>query len=180
MKDFSYISKIMKTNMKIRKNSKQELRSGWLHNLCVLMEDQGLNPRRLSLLAGLNSTAVRDMLDGRAKYPRYSTIKALADVLGTTPSMLMADKETANMVKMSSTQFADNVDLLTEIIARLQEILLELKKSVSPREFAAMASTIYKNISEDENKTNSSKKTYIKEIKTQIYNLCDYNFLRKK
>ncbi|MCL2474487.1 MAG: helix-turn-helix domain-containing protein [Alphaproteobacteria bacterium] len=170
----------MKTNLQTKRANRKQLPSQWLHNLCALMEDQGLNPRRLSLLAGLNSTAVRDMLDGRAKFPRYSTIKALADALGTTPALLMADPETADSINASPAPFGEDVELLTEIIARLQEILLEMDKGVSPREFAAMAATIYKNLQEDADKAASSKKTYLKEIKTQIYNLCDYNFLRKK
>ena len=175
----------MKTNYNIqaKRAHKKELPSQWLHNLCALMDDQRLNPRRLSLLAGLNPTAVRDMLDGRAKFPRYNTIKALANALGTTPALLMADAETADTIRVSPPLFEENVELLTEIIARLQEILSEMNKNISPREFAAMATTIYKTFQEDSLKTASLKKTkkaYLEDIKSQIYHLCDYNFLRKK
>ena len=37
----------------------------WVENLRILMAEQGFNPRSLSLRAGLNATAVRDMIEGR-------------------------------------------------------------------------------------------------------------------
>ncbi len=53
------------------------------------MVSRGLNPRRLSVTAGLNPTAVRDIFEGRTQCPRYSTVQKLAAVLGVTPAELM-------------------------------------------------------------------------------------------
>ncbi|MGP1395385.1 MAG: S24 family peptidase [Inquilinaceae bacterium] len=49
----------------------------------------GLNPRSLALRAGLNATAVRDILAGRSKNPLYGTVLRLADALGCDPADLM-------------------------------------------------------------------------------------------
>jgi len=45
------------------------------------MEEQKFNARSLSLRAGLNATAVRDMIEGRSRYPRYDTVESLAGAL---------------------------------------------------------------------------------------------------
>jgi DNA-binding CsgD family transcriptional regulator/lambda repressor-like predicted transcriptional regulator len=61
----------------------------WTNNLLRLMSERGLKARGLSIQAGLNPTAVRDILKGRSRFPRYSTIVALANVLKVTPEILM-------------------------------------------------------------------------------------------
>lgn len=48
------------------------------------MEEAGHNPRSLSLAAGMNHTAMRDIFEGRAKSPHYSTLESIAGVLGCT------------------------------------------------------------------------------------------------
>ncbi len=53
------------------------------------MNSQGLNAKRLSVEAGLNPTAVRDILDERVQNPTYRTIQALASRLGATAEELM-------------------------------------------------------------------------------------------
>lgn len=53
------------------------------------MIDRGYNRKSLSEAAGLNETAVRDIMNGRARRPLYTTIIALADVLGCTPGDLV-------------------------------------------------------------------------------------------
>jgi phage repressor protein C with HTH and peptisase S24 domain len=53
-----------------------------------LMEAQGFNQKSLAKAAGLNDTAVRDILVGKSGDPRVSTIVALANVLG--PDFLQA------------------------------------------------------------------------------------------
>lgn len=45
------------------------------------MTDAGLSQRALALQAGLNATAVRDILNGRSRNPHHGTLKALATVL---------------------------------------------------------------------------------------------------
>ncbi len=117
------------------------VKSGWISNLCSMMEERGLNPRSLSLRAGLNATAVRDMMEGRTKFPRYDTVEALAEALGTTPARLMGGKST----EVSKPDESDeDLNLLTEIIARLQETADEHRKVISPHSFAEMVTTIYR------------------------------------
>jgi len=147
----------------------------WLRNLRLLIEKQGLNPRSLSLKAGLNATAVRDMLDGRSRFPRYDTIKAMADVLETTPALLMGDNDAAQEISVKGHGFSQDLELLTEIITRLQEVTDELDHKLSPRDFAAMAATIYRRI---QDAPGSKKNT--DNIRPQILDLLDYDSLRQK
>ncbi|MGB4101634.1 MAG: helix-turn-helix transcriptional regulator [Alphaproteobacteria bacterium] len=122
----------------LAKNQEKEPR--WVQTLSRLIETRGMNPRQLSLMAGLNPTAVRDMLSGRARYPRYDTLQALARALDTTPAYLMGDQ---NAHQEPGTE---QLDLLTEIIARLQEVAEDMQRELSPRELAMMATTIYRQI----------------------------------
>jgi transcriptional regulator with XRE-family HTH domain len=57
------------------------------------MQLEGLNQKHLALRAGLNETAVRDILKGRSKDPQYSTLRAIADYLGCTVEDLYNDPE---------------------------------------------------------------------------------------
>lgn len=52
------------------------------------MDKRRITARRLSLKAGLNQTAVRDILEGRIASPRLTTIEALSRVLGIEPAWL--------------------------------------------------------------------------------------------
>ncbi|MDD3030190.1 MAG: helix-turn-helix transcriptional regulator [Alphaproteobacteria bacterium] len=158
--------------------SKEKLSPAWVRNLRRLMDEQGLNPRRLSLLAGLNATAVRDMIEGRSRFPRYDTVQALAKALGTTPSLLMSGEETSNDIASKGADFGQHLDLLTEIIARLQETAGDLDCTLSPREFAAMTATIYRRLQEKAGDT--SYKSQLNAIKPQIYDLLEYEALRHK
>ncbi len=118
--------------------------STWTETLRARMEALNLNPRNLSLQAGLNPTAVRDILEGRTRFPRYDTVQALAKVLRMSPAQLMGDK-TAN----ENTSFTNNLDLLVEIIARLQEEAATLGHKLAPQDFAAMTATIYRQMQEE-------------------------------
>jgi len=139
------------------------------------MEERGYNPRSLSLKAGLNATAVRDMLEGRSRFPRYDTAQALAAALDTTPALLMSDASIANEVNAKSIGFGDDLELLTEIISRLQETVGELNRPLSPRDFAAMTATIYHRVRDGE-----ERKKRIGAIRPQIHDLLDYETLRQK
>ena len=46
------------------------------------MAAAGLSQKRLALSAGLNETAVRDIVAGRSRHPRHDTLEKLAAVLG--------------------------------------------------------------------------------------------------
>ncbi len=50
-------------------------------NLEKRMRDMGLTQKGLALKAGLNETAVRDILQGRSRDPQLSTLRALSRVL---------------------------------------------------------------------------------------------------
>jgi len=147
----------------------------WVRNLRTLMEEQDYNPRSLSLKAGLNATAVRDMLEGRSRFPRYDTAKALAEALGTTPALLMSDNDVAGADAMKSLVFGQDMELLTEIIARLKEVTDELHHKLSARDFAAMTTTIYHRLQASED-----RKKKISAIRPQIHDLLDYEMLRQK
>ncbi|NDC56826.1 MAG: XRE family transcriptional regulator, partial [Alphaproteobacteria bacterium] len=97
-------------------------RAKWIITLEKLMDAQGVTPRSLSLQAGLNETAVRDILMGRAKFPRYDTLKSIADVLGTTPAFLMGDDKTKTDLAKGKIPDPAQLELLTEIIARASEV----------------------------------------------------------
>ncbi|MFY9288295.1 MAG: helix-turn-helix transcriptional regulator [Alphaproteobacteria bacterium] len=147
----------------------------WVRNLRALMDEQGFNPRSLSLKAGLNATAVRDMLEGRSRFPRYDTAKALAEALGTTPALLMSDNDVANGNALKDLVFGQDLELLTEIITRLQEVTDELNRKLAPRDFAAMTATIYQRLQQSE-----ERKKKISGIRPQIHDLLDYEMLRQK
>jgi hypothetical protein len=157
---------------------KEQTAPEWVRNLRRLMDEQKFNPRKLSLLAGLNATAVRDMIEGRSRFPRYDTVQALADVLGTTPALLMSSKKTGTEIQSKGGAFGQNIELLTEIIARLQETAIEVGRELTPREFAAMSATIYRRLQEaSEDITHKNK---VGSIKPQIYDLLEYETLRHK
>ncbi len=147
----------------------------WVQNLRTLMDEQNFNARSLSLRAGLNATAVRDMLEGRSRFPRYDTVQALATALNTTPALLMSDSSTSGEIIKQGEVYGQNLDLLTEIIARVQETAEEMGRKVKPEDFAAMVSTIYHRLQKE-----GVLKTRTSAIKPQIYDLFSYETLRKK
>ncbi len=118
----------------------------WLQNLLDLMAQQDISPRQLSLQAGLNPTAVRDMLSGRARNPRYDTLQAIAKVLDTTPAYLMGDAVTRRELHNGSIAEPDQLELLTEIIARLQETAESMRRKLTAKELASMTTTLYRQI----------------------------------
>lgn len=148
----------------------------WVENLRLLMAEQGLNPRSLSLRAGLNATAVRDMIEGRSRFPRYDTVQALADVLKTTPARLMSDPQATTEPASQGEVFGQDIELLTEIITRLQETAREMNRTLSPREFAAMSAMIYRKMNQGDQTPN--RKNRVASIKPQIHDLLAYEGLR--
>jgi transcriptional regulator with XRE-family HTH domain len=146
----------------------------WVHNLRTLMEQKNYNPRSLSLQAGLNATAVRDMLEGRSQYPRYDTAQALARALDTTPAILMNDAKIAGKTAKGNESDAD-LELLTEIIARLKEAADEYNQKLTPRKFAAITTTIYGLV-----QTGEERKKKISSMRPKILDLLDYEMLRQR
>ena len=149
----------------------------WVSNLRRLMDEQGFNPRSLSLRAGLNATAVRDMIEGRSRFPRYDTVQALADALNTTPPLLMSSGKTGAEIQSKGAAFGEDIELLTEIISRLQETAAEMERELSPREFAAMSTTIYHRFQETGDAAKGKNRAA---LKPQIHDLLEYEGLRNK
>lgn len=145
----------------------------WVANLRKMMEDQGFNPRSLSLKAGLNPTAVRDIFEGRSRYPRYDTAMALAEALHTTPSRLMCEPEKPED-EAKNIAFEHDLELLTEIISRMQEVSIDVDRRLSPRDFAAMTLTIFRRIKEGDD-----RKKKVTAIRPQIHDLLEYEMLRR-
>lgn len=156
--------------------SKKEQEPKWIARLRDFMKAKDLNPRSLSLKAGLNATAVRDMLEGRVKYPRYDTVQALAEALGITPAQLMSDASETGKTGAASLE-DDDLNLLTEIIARLQETADEYRHALEPKDFAAMVTTIYRQIKPD---AQQSKKKPLTSLKPKIKDLMEYEQLRRR
>lgn len=155
---------------------KNETSQRWIENLRFLMDAKKMNPRSLSLKAGLNATAVRDMLEGRAKFPRYDTVEALAEALEVTPAQLMGGKgQTIRQSGKKDPLADDDLNLLTEIISRLQEVAQEHRHNVGPNEFAAMVTTIYRAVQKAPQSKGSRSK-----IDPQIDHLLAYESLRRK
>jgi transcriptional regulator with XRE-family HTH domain len=157
------------------KKSKTSSSPNWARNLRSLMEEHGYNPRSLSLKAGLNATAVRDMLEGRSRFPRYDTARALAHALRTTPALLMGDEKLASSAALKGAAFGQDLDLLTEIVTRLREVTDKLDRKLAPRDFAAMITTIYRRF-----KDSGDHKKKVSAIRPQIRDLLDYQLLRRK
>lgn len=152
----------------------------WLDNLRALLVHRKLNPRALSLKAGLNATAVRDMLEGRARYPRYDTIESLAGALGVTPAQLMGGTPESvisdTIYSCKKDPLADeDINLLTEIIARLQEVADEHSQRLKPHDFAAMVVTIYRQV-----QGGYIEKVTKAGLAPQISHLLHYENLRKR
>lgn len=150
----------------------------WIDILRTLMMAQSLNPRSLSLKAGLGPTAVRDMLEGRAKFPRYDTVQALAAALSVTPSQLMGSEPLQDIMETGDSEQdeADDLSLLTEIITRLQEAAMERRHQLEPRDFAAMVTSLYRQTLP----ADKSKKPSLSKLSSHIDQLITYETLRRK
>jgi DNA-binding Xre family transcriptional regulator len=78
-------------------------------NLERIMKARGLRPRTLSLKAGLNATAVRDIIAGRSRRPLYSTLEKLAWALECRISDLVEDAH-----ELAEAQSADAHRIVTQ------------------------------------------------------------------
>ena len=64
--------------------------------LAAYMKDREFNQRSLAIEAKLNETAVRDILIGRSRSPRYATLAALAGVLRCSVAELTGEAPPAD------------------------------------------------------------------------------------
>lgn len=146
----------------------------WVVNLRALMTARQLNPRSLSLKAGLNATAVRDMLEGRTRFPRYDTVMALAGALDVTPAELMSGISKDGEKRFANKGLDEDLELLTEIIYRLQEVIEEYKHPIGPRDFAAMVTSLYRRM-----QIPGAAKTVRAALQPKIIDLLEYETLRR-
>ncbi len=147
----------------------------WIANLRFLMKARDINARALSLKAGLNPTAVRDMLEGRTQSPRYDTVEALSAALAVTPAQLMGGS-LDELKKDNNAETDDDLALLTEIIARLQELAEDRQHKLRPQDFAAMVTTIYRQMTA----TTAAEKTSSDDVLPRLHDLIAYEALRKR
>lgn len=70
-----------------------------------LLDARGLRPRTLSIKAGLNPTAVRDILEGRSQKPLYSTLSKLAVALSCDIRDLVPDERELSDARALETLF---------------------------------------------------------------------------
>jgi len=68
-----------------------------------------LNAKSLSKKAGLNDTAVRDILEGRSRNPRHDTLQKIAKALGCTAADLTGEKQ--RQAPVERMQSGDTVEI---------------------------------------------------------------------
>ena len=73
------------------------------------MEGGGFNQKSLARAAGLNETAVRDILIGKSKHPRHDTVQKIAGALGCTLSALIEPGAPPPGPSVASGRFEDEL-----------------------------------------------------------------------
>lgn len=66
-------------------------------NIEALMKARDLDPTRLAKAAGLNQTAVRDILIGKSKSPTVKTVGKIATALGVPVSSIFEEAEALDL-----------------------------------------------------------------------------------
>jgi transcriptional regulator with XRE-family HTH domain len=105
-------------------------------NLRRLMDKKGLNPRSLSLAAGLNAWAVRDILSGKSREPLHSTVERLAEALGCEIWELTATPKMQEARKLYGEVFIKD-DPAEQRRQRLRDVMVEHK--LTPAKWAEKA-----------------------------------------
>ena len=67
-------------------------------------------------------------------------------MLDTTPAYLMGDAVTRRELRNGNIAEPDQLELLTEIIARLQETAESMRRKLTAKELASMTTTLYRQI----------------------------------
>ncbi|HUY68865.1 MAG TPA: hypothetical protein VMV79_06145, partial [Alphaproteobacteria bacterium] len=91
--------------------------------------------------------------------------------LGTTPARLMDGRSPK---AANDEDFGEDLDLLTEIIARLQEIVAEHRRKLPPQDFAAITAAIYRRMRAD--RPGAARGA----IGPRIHDLLGYEMLRQR
>src|SRR5579885_3484154 len=79
-----------------------------VRRLRLEMRRKGLTDAGLAKKAGLNLTAVRDILKGRSISPRYKTVKALGEALGIGATALTSP--------LSESDYEKSVDSVSDLM----------------------------------------------------------------
>lgn len=75
------------------------------------MEVLETNPRHVSRRAGLNDTAVRDIIEGNSKNPRHDTLAKIAKVLGCTLADLTGERPIPKPAAISDVVTINELDV---------------------------------------------------------------------
>lgn len=109
-----------------------ELTKEFKYNLKAILESRKgeINPKRLSIEAGLGETAVRDILQNRSASPRLDTVHKLAKALHIPMYRLIP-----SMIDQSYAQIAEQeeeIKILKEASGLDYESLQDLKDKTKP------------------------------------------------
>ncbi len=92
-------------------------------NIERLLEEKGMTKSALREAAGLNQSAIHDILTGRSRSPRLETVVAIARALGVSPVDLLLPPDLAarrqNIMLMFDRLPADEQDRLVAIARAL-------------------------------------------------------------
>lgn len=94
-------------------------------NLQSLMDEKGLNPSAWAKDAGLNHTAVRDILLTKVKSPTYRTLLSLADTAGVDVRRITIGPDFKSMDQ----EDAELLDLLSQLEPLEREFLIDAAKA---------------------------------------------------
>lgn len=81
------------------------------------MEVLGLSPKKLSLSAGLNETAVKDILSFKSENPKHDTLAKIAKKLGCTVADLFREKVSREVVSAVGTDVVSINELDVHVAA---------------------------------------------------------------
>jgi transcriptional regulator with XRE-family HTH domain len=68
-----------------------------IRNMQALMALREVNAHELAARAGMNPTAVYDIVSGKARSPKIETVAKLAEALGVAPATLFEEPSEANL-----------------------------------------------------------------------------------
>lgn len=148
----------------------------WLDQIIARMQERGLNPYALSVRAGLNDTAVRDLLAGRVKSPRYDTLQAIAEVLDTTPAALMGERQTGRRFPPAPAVLQDLLSLIVaEVIRESDAMGLKLK----PERLGKISAQVLNQMMTHHGEQ-ITKKEIFKEVKATLTQERQKNLVKKR
>ncbi len=100
------------------------------------LEEKKMSPAMLEKQAGLKINAVWNILYGRSKNPKISTIKAIADVIGCSINDLLTYKDNlsnnkVNLPNLSVKEEISHKSLNKDLLSNTTKIVLECLESLN-------------------------------------------------